>query len=52
MENQAKAVCKEIMVYKWIESEKKGFDIGQERAAQEWISRYYDSWFQWNVSRS
>jgi len=34
------AQIKEIYTYKWIESEKNGFDIGEERAATEWIRRF------------
>lgn len=30
----------EILKYKWIESEKVGYDIGFERAAREWIRKY------------
>lgn len=41
-------VVREIMVYKWLESEKKGQDIGLNRAAEEWISKHYDDWFRYN----
>lgn len=30
----------EILIYKWIESEKLGYDIGQKRAGIEWIQKY------------
>jgi hypothetical protein len=30
----------EILKYKWIESEKLGYDIGKRRAAEEWILKY------------
>jgi len=30
-------VLREIERFKWIESEKYGFDIGFERAAEEWL---------------
>lgn len=30
----------EIQKYKWIESEKAGYDIGELRAAVEWIRQY------------
>lgn len=32
--------CEEIRKYKWIESERCGYDIGNNRAAEEWISKY------------
>ena len=41
----------EILEYKWLESEKAGKDIGLQRAAFEWISRYYDGWFKFNNQR-
>jgi len=34
----------EIDRHKWIESEKAGYDIGFDRAAEDWISRYADDW--------
>lgn len=34
----------EILKYKWIESEKEGRDIGTQRAAEEWISKYGSLW--------
>jgi hypothetical protein len=30
----------EILRYKWIESEKQGHDIGELKAACEWITKY------------
>jgi phosphotransferase system HPr-like phosphotransfer protein len=35
---------KEILKYKWIESEKEGYDIGTEKAAQEWVEKYGSIW--------
>lgn len=34
------AQISEILKYKWIESQKCCFDIGENRAAMEWISKY------------
>ena len=34
----------EILKHKWIESEKKGYDIGLESAAAEWSEKYGSSW--------
>lgn len=31
---------KEILLHKWYESEKVGYDIGWERAAVDWMIRY------------
>jgi hypothetical protein len=44
-------VCDEIMRYKWLESEKAGGDIGENRAANEWISKHYNDWFKFNYRR-
>ena len=37
-------VREEIERYQWIESEKVGFDIGWQRASEEWVSRYAIAW--------
>ena len=36
----------EILRHKWIESEKKGKDIGFERALLDWIRKHRESWRQ------
>ena len=41
------AIIEEINKYKWIESEKAGYDIGSNRAAFEWIDKHYDNWKYW-----
>ena len=51
IQEETKAVCYEILSYKWLESEKMGQDIGEDRAAQEWIRNYYECWFQSNASK-
>ena len=37
-------VRKEIDRYKWIESEKAGYDIGFEKASRDWLNRYGETW--------
>ena len=37
----------QIMIYKWIESEKKKNDIGYNNAAREWISKYGHQFRNW-----
>ena len=37
-------VMEEINKHKWIESEKAGYDIGFDKAAEDWVSRYADEW--------
>lgn len=34
----------EILKYKWLESEKVGYDIGFERALLDWIRKHRDNW--------
>lgn len=34
----------EIEKYKWIESEKRGFDIGWDRAEREWLQHHFPAW--------
>lgn len=40
----------EIEKFKWIESERRGFDIGWEQAVREWCRQHYEAW-QYNVLR-
>ena len=35
---------REILKYKWIESEKAGYDIGIERAIRDWLQKHYSKW--------
>jgi hypothetical protein len=46
-----RASLEEIGRYKWIESEKRGTDIGGNRAAQEWLENYYESWLQHHIKQ-
>lgn len=39
-----KSVLEEINKHKWIESQKVGYDIGFEKAASDWITRFADEW--------
>ena len=51
MESNTKSLYKkfvemqnEIMIHKWIESEKKGHDIGFENALVDWMEKYRSGW--------
>lgn len=35
----------EVHRYKWLESEKCGYDIGEEKAVKIWIQQHHDAWF-------
>ena len=39
-------VADEIKRYKWLQSEKLGFDIGKEKAALEWIRLFGAVWLE------
>lgn len=34
----------EILEYKWLQSEKAGYDIGLDRAIREWLQQYHTAW--------
>lgn len=36
----------EILKYKWLESERLGYDIGFEKALLEWIRKHREKWRQ------
>ena len=44
--------AEEIKKYKWIESEKAGGDIGWERAAREWMQKFFPEWKQYRWKRA
>lgn len=39
------ALCEKINRFKWLESEKAGYDIGEVEAPRLWIRKYYQAWF-------
>lgn len=39
-----KAQEKEIEVHKWLESEKKGYDLGYDAASKDWIAKHAKPW--------
>ncbi len=44
-----KKVVNEIERYRWIESIKCGFDIGFERAVNEWFKFYALAWLEYHM---
>lgn len=44
-----KEVVEEINRHRWLESEKAGYDIGFETAAEDWIKRFAVVWLQYNM---
>jgi len=45
-------VQEEIARHRWIESEKAGFDIGFERAAEDWIHQFAEAWIRHQKANS
>ncbi len=39
-----KRVVEEINRHKWLESEIAGFDVGFDKAAEDWIENYAQAW--------
>ena len=44
-----KNVIDEINRHLWIESEKAGYDIGYEKAAEDWLTRFSGEWMKINM---
>jgi len=45
-----KRVLEEIHKHLWIESQKAGYNIGIERATDEWLRLYSEGWMKYNMS--
>ena len=45
-----KRVIDEINRHLWIESEKAGYDIGFEKAAEDWLKRFSGEWIKYHIS--
>ena len=41
-------IINEINRHLWLESEKHGYDIGFDRAAQDWLDNYADEWLDYH----
>lgn len=44
-----KRVIDEINKHLWIESQKAGYNIGVERATDEWLKLYADGWMRYHM---
>lgn len=42
-------VIEEINRHLWIESEKAGYDIGFDKAANDWIDKYSNAWIKFHM---
>ena len=44
-------VIEEINRHLWIESEKAGFDIGFDKAAEDWLIRFSKAWMKYHLPK-
>jgi hypothetical protein len=44
-------VVEEIKRHLWIESEKAGYDVGFDKAAEDWLNRFSDAWIQYHSAK-
>ena len=44
-------VVEEIHRHLWLESEKAGFDIGFEKAAQDWLEKFSKAWMHYHLPK-
>ena len=44
-----KSVIDEIHRHLWIESEKAGYDIGFEKAKEDWLKRFAAAWMEYHM---
>ena len=48
---QNRQVIEEINRHLWIESEKAGFDIGFEKASEDWLTRFSKAWMDYHMPK-
>ena len=46
---QVPEAIEEIKRHLWIESEKAGYDIGFDKAAEDWLNRFSDAWVSYHI---
>ena len=46
-----KRVVEEIHRHLWIESEKAGYDIGFDKAAEDWLKNFSKAWMSYNIPK-
>lgn len=44
-------VIEEINRHLWIESEKAGYDIGFDKAAEDWLIRFSKAWMKYHLPK-
>jgi len=46
---QRKEVVEEINRHLWLESEKAGYDIGFQKAAEDWLTHFSTAWIKYHL---
>ena len=49
---QVKEVIDEINRYKWLQSELAGFDVGFQKAADDWFQKYAAAWVAYHLPKA
>ena len=44
-------VIEEIHRHQWLESERAGYDIGFDRAAEDWLARFSKAWMDYHMPK-
>ena len=44
-------VVEEINRHKWLESERAGYDIGFEKATEDWLNRFAAAWVNYHLPK-
>jgi len=45
-------IVEEINKHLWLESEKAGYDIGFQKAAEDWVERFSGEWMKYNKEQA
>ena len=49
---QMKEVVEEINRHKWLQSEMVGFDVGFDKAADDWFDQYAAAWVAYHLPKN
>ena len=44
-------VVEEIQRHQWLESEKAGYDIGYDKAAEDWLIKFSKAWMSYHMPK-
>jgi hypothetical protein len=48
---QTKEVVEEINRHKWLQSEMVGYDVGFDKAADDWFEKYATAWVSYHMPK-